>query len=194
MCAATADRAVDPRVSRSKQLILHAALAELGEVGYGAFSIESVASRARVGKSTIYRHWSDKLSLIADAFGTLHEQEAPDIQNGTVRERIERVLRHVAEVVRDSPFSACMPAMIDAAERDSSLRRFHHEFQRQAREPLIELIAAGQRLGELPTSLDPQLIAFALLGAIFFQRLMTATPFDPERIDALVTNVLDLAA
>jgi AcrR family transcriptional regulator len=45
----------DPRVERSKQVILRAALAELGEVGYGAFTIESVAARAAVGKSTIYR-------------------------------------------------------------------------------------------------------------------------------------------
>src|ERR1700733_9767996 len=89
---------VDPRVERSRQLILRAALQELGEVGYGAFTIESVAARSGVAKSTIYRHWSDKLSLIADAFLTFHEQQGPDIESGKPRDRVERIIRHVAEV------------------------------------------------------------------------------------------------
>ena len=74
--------AVDPRVERSRQVILQAALDELGEVGYGTFRIESVAARAGVGKSTIYRHWTDKLALIADAFETFHVQMSPTPRRG----------------------------------------------------------------------------------------------------------------
>ena len=125
----------DPRVVRSRQVILQAALEELGEAGYGAFAIESVAARAGVGKSTIYRHWPDKLALISAAFQTLHEEMAPDIVSGTPRERLVRILEHVAALLEDSNFSACMPALIDAAERDAGLRRFHHRFQREARRP-----------------------------------------------------------
>ena len=62
---------VDPRVERSRRVILEAVLEELGEVGYGAFTIEGVAARAGVGKSTIYRHWAGKLELVEDAFRTL---------------------------------------------------------------------------------------------------------------------------
>ena len=57
--AAQLKRAIDPRIERSRSIILEASLQELGEVGYGAFTIESVAARAGVGKSTIYRHWPD---------------------------------------------------------------------------------------------------------------------------------------
>ncbi|MGH7647251.1 MAG: TetR family transcriptional regulator, partial [Gemmatimonadaceae bacterium] len=42
----------DPRIARSRRVILSAALDELGEAGYGAFGIESVAARAGVGKAT----------------------------------------------------------------------------------------------------------------------------------------------
>jgi TetR/AcrR family transcriptional regulator, regulator of autoinduction and epiphytic fitness len=69
----------DPRVERSKQVILRAALAELGEVGYGAFTIESVAARAAVGKSTIYRHWSGKLALIAGSPLASEDSDTPDL-------------------------------------------------------------------------------------------------------------------
>jgi TetR/AcrR family transcriptional regulator of autoinduction and epiphytic fitness len=183
-------RAVDPRIERSRQVILRAALEELGEIGYGAFTIESVAARAGVGKSTIYRHWSDKLALIADAFQSLHEEARPDIASGTPRERLERVLRHVADVVAGSTFSACIPALIDAAERDQDLRRFHLQFQRQARQPLIKVIAEGVATGSFPSHVDPELAAFALLGAIFFCRLMTSKPLDPENAGDLIETVL----
>src|SRR5260370_41102014 len=92
------DTTVDPRVERSRQLILRAALDELGEAGYGAFTIESVAARSGVAKSTIYRHWSDKLALIVGAFQTFHEQQGPDVDSGSSRERLGRVVPHRALV------------------------------------------------------------------------------------------------
>ena len=87
-----ADRSTDPRVERSRQAVLRAALGELGEAGYGAFTIESVAARAGVAKSTIYRHWPDKVTLIADAFEAAHEHAVPSIAGLTSREALRRVL------------------------------------------------------------------------------------------------------
>ncbi len=187
-------RPVDPRIERSRQVILEAALEELGEAGYGAFRIESVAARAGVGKSTIYRHWTDKLALIADAFQTFHDERGPDIATGTPRERVERIVGHVAEIVAGSMFSACIPALIDAAERDRDLRRFHHRFQREARQPLIALIAEGIAQGDFSSRIQPGLAAVALLGAIFYGRLMSGEPFDPSRAGALVEAVLGAPA
>jgi len=171
-------------------VILRAALDELGEVGYGAFTIESVAARAGVGKSTIYRHWSDKLSLIANAFQTLHEEQVPDIITGSPRERLERIVRHVADVVAGSIFSACIPALIDGAERDLGLRDFHHRFQAHARQPLIDVIAEGVATGDFPHYVDAELAALGLLGAIFFRRLMTSVPFEADQASRLIDTVL----
>ncbi len=184
----------DPRIARSRQVILAAALEELGEIGFGAFTIESVASRAGVGKSTIYRYWPDRLALIADAFATLHEGGAPDLASGSPRDKLTRIIRHVAEIAAASPFSTCLPAMIDAAERDPALRRFHHQFQAAARRPLIALIASGIASGDFPAELDAELAALALLGAIFFRRLMTDKPFDPAQAGALIGTVIGAVA
>ena len=187
------DTSVDPRVERSRQLILRAALEELGEAGYGAFTIESVAARSGVAKSTIYRHWSDKLGLIADAFQTFHEQQGPDITTGSPRERLDRILRHVAKVVGKSIFSACIPALIDGAERDPGLRKFHHRFQIEARKPLISVIAEGIAAGDFPARVNPELAAMAFLGVIFFRRLMSPEPFDPERAGELIDTVFGVS-
>src|SRR6266536_1637430 len=84
----------DPRIERSRRVILEAVLAELGSVGYGALTIESVAARAGVGKSTIYRHWSGKLALVEDAFRTL-KAKAIVPEHGTLRERITAFLEQI---------------------------------------------------------------------------------------------------
>ncbi len=179
-------RAIDPRIERSRQVILRAALKELGNVGYGAFTIESVAARAGVGKSTIYRHWPDKVALIVDAFHTLHEEEGPDIAGGSPRQRLERILGHVAEIVVGSTFSDCIPALIEGAERDPKLRLFHHRFQREARKPLVAVIAEGVAAGDFPSHVDPVIAAEAFLGVIFYRRLMASEPLAPARAGALI--------
>jgi TetR/AcrR family transcriptional regulator of autoinduction and epiphytic fitness len=181
---------IDPRVERSRQVILQAALDELGEVGYGTFRIESVAARAGVGKSTIYRHWPDKLALIADAFETFHVQMVPSTQTGTPRERIVLLVRHVAQVFVDSTFSICIPALIEGAERDPRLRKFHHQYSAERRQSLIDVIAEGIAAGDFASNLDPELVALALLGPIIYRRLMSGEPFNPESASDLVDTVL----
>lgn len=184
------ERGVDPRIERSRQVILRAALDELGEAGYGAFTIESLAARAAVAKSTIYRHWPDKISLIADAFETAHEHAVPSVDGLTARESLQRLLGHVIEVVADSVFSSCIPALIEGAERDLRLREFRHRYSALRRQSLTALIARGVADGEFRAAVDPELAAQALLGSIFYGRLMTSESFDSHRLGDLIDMVL----
>ena len=190
MAAGTPARGVDPRVERSRKVIRQAALEELGEAGYGAFTIEAVAARAGVGKSTIYRHWRDKLDLIADAFESAHDHLVPDVSTGTAAERIAVLLRHVAYVAADSTFSRCIPALIEGARRDARLAEFHYGYSARRRAELTDLISAGMHAGEFAAGIDPGLAVSALLGAIFYGQLMSDTGFDPDQAERLVALVL----
>lgn len=190
MDSAVSARGVDPRIERSRTVIRRAALDELGEVGYGAFTIESVAARAHVGKSTIYRHWRDKFDLIADAFESAHEHRVPDVTTGTATDRITLLVRHVAEITVDSEFSRCIPALVEGARHDPRLQEFHRQYSARRRQSLTDLISAGIGSGEFAATVDPELASQALLGAIFYGRLMSAEPFDPSRADELVAAVL----
>lgn len=183
-------RTTDPRVERSRLIVRRAALAELGERGYGGFAIDSVAERAGVARSTIYRHWPDKLSLITDALEVLNQQPMPLPEGETPRARVRTLLVHLATAVTSSTFSSCIPAVIDAAEHNSEVRRFHHAYNARRRQALEEAVASGVQAGDFPTSLDAGLAARALAGTIFYQRLMTSEPFDPDRVDELIDLVL----
>jgi TetR/AcrR family transcriptional regulator, regulator of autoinduction and epiphytic fitness len=179
----------DPRVERSRRVILEAVLEELGDVGYGALTIEGVAARAGVGKSTIYRHWSGKLDLVEDAFRTLKAPvQAPEA--GTLRERVVGLLEQVACLVEESTFSACMPALIEAAEHDPQVRDLHIRSSAERRAILVDLLREGVENGELPSDTDPELLGDALVGPILLRRLMLYEPLDPAIVPKLVDQLL----
>lgn len=182
-------RETDPRVERSRRLILAAALELLGELGYGGLTIEAVACRAGVGKSTIYRQWTGKPDLVESAIRTLKaDLVAPTA--GSVRERVTGLLQQVAARLADSTWSACLPAMIDGAERDAELLAIHRRFSHERRRSLVDLLASGVATGEIPADLDLGLVADCLVGAIMVRRLLLHEPFALGDVAPLVSQVL----
>lgn len=184
-----AAREVDPRVERSRRIILTAAHELLGELGYGGITIEAVAARAGVGKSTIYRQWSGKLDLVEAAMLELKADLAAPA-SGSVRERMTGLLEQVATRLADSTWSACLPAMIDGAERDPELLALHRRFSYERRQDMIDLLAEGVANGEIASDLDLGLVAACLVGPIMVHRLLLHDPFDPAGVPALVDLVL----
>jgi TetR/AcrR family transcriptional regulator of autoinduction and epiphytic fitness len=183
----------DPRIERSRRVILEAVLEELGAVGYGALTIEAVAARSGVAKSTIYRHWAGKLALVEDAFRTI-KAKALVPEAGTLRERVTAFLEQLAGLVEESIYSACMPALIEASERDPQVRAFHCQFSTERRAVLVDVLREAVTSGELPEHADPELLTDALVGPIVMRRLMFHEPFDPKRVPDLVDQVLPVAA
>jgi AcrR family transcriptional regulator len=186
----TSDR-TDPRVIRSRRAVLDAALAELAERGYGAFTIEGVATRAGVARSTIYRLWPDRASLVADAIEALNKQPPPRPADGdTPRARIATLVYHLSDAMRSSPVAACLPALIDGAERDLTLRRLHHHYNDRRRAALVTGIAAAVDSGDARSDIDPELAAVALAGAVMYRRLMTSRPLRNDEVEPLIATVL----
>ena len=182
----------DPRIERTRDVVKRVALSELAAVGYGAFTIEAVARRSGVAKSTIYRHWPGKLTLIADALDTLNVQtpsgalgaEAPP------RERVEQLLEHLADAFRDPAITGCTPALIEASEHDAEVRAFHHAYAKARRQALVDAIADGVSDGSFPAGVDPDIAATAMAGAIVYRRVMTDTPFRSDDVPALIDALL----
>jgi len=63
-----------PRSTQSHRAILQAILELLAEVGFERMTIDAIATRAGVGKTTIYRRYNAKVELVADAIESLREE------------------------------------------------------------------------------------------------------------------------
>ena len=180
---------IDPRVERSRQVILQATLDELGDHGYGGLTIEGVAARAGVGKATVYRHWDGKLALVEAALEQLKADVVP-ILEGSPRERVVQLFRGLAGYVSESQFAKCIPAIIDAAERDPAVRAFHHRFTTARRAQSLQLIQEAQAAGEIEPEVDAEAAVDAIAGAIFLRRLFTPSCMSGDEVDALLALVL----
>jgi AcrR family transcriptional regulator len=181
----------DPRVLRSRTVVLAAALDELAERGHGGFTIDGVARRALVARSTVYRLWGDKHTLIGEAIDALNIQpRRRDLATETPRERIHTLLEHLASALQSSKVSSCLPALIDGAERDQTVRALLHGYSSARRSALVAALADARDDGSIGSHVDPERAADALAGAVFYRRLMTDAPLSVEQVNPLVESVL----
>lgn len=181
---------MDPRIQRTRDAVLPATLTVLADRGFANFTMEGVAEAAGVAKSTVYRYWPSRLALLRDALDGLNRQPEVALEAGPARARIERLLEHLAAALADSLLSACIPALVEAAEHHPEVAEFLHQYSDRRRSALTSVIRKGVEAGELPAHLDPELAALALSGPIFYRRLMTAAPLSAADVPGLVRQVL----
>jgi AcrR family transcriptional regulator len=181
---------VDPRIERSRHHVLTATVDLLREVGYGSLTIEAVAARSGVAKSTIYRHWPGKAELVTDAFLTLKPHSA-DPPPGPVRDRVTAVLTGIVESFNVPTDLACvMPALIDAAERDPEMATLSRRLAEERAVPLRRVLDEAVEAGELPPSTDTGLLTDSLMGPIMLCRLFHRHPVTVDDVPALVDQTL----
>ena len=150
-----ATREHDPRIERTRRVVLDAALALLVERGYGEVTIEAVAAALRRGQE-------HDLPPLAEPVGA-DQRRLPGAQanaagapEGDVRERLVAVLEHLAQDVAASRWSACLPALIDAAEpRPGRPRAATCRLATTGRQSLAGLLDEGVRTASCPPTSTP---------------------------------------
>lgn len=184
----TTETRLDPRVARSRVRILRATIDELAEHGYAGLTIEGVAARAGVGKATIYRHWDGKADLVGDAVEA-HATPPPDADTGDLRADVLVLMQHLAERLTGDT-AHLTPVLIDAAERDPQMATLHHAFVRLRRRPVVQVLQAGIARGELPSSVDLDLLADLLAAPLLYRRFVSREPVTSEFVTQVVDTVL----
>jgi AcrR family transcriptional regulator len=175
-----------PRSARADRAILDAALAAFIEHGFDGMSIEGVAERAGVGKTTIYRRWASKEELVAAAVGTLvREVAVPD--TGSVRDDVLVLVRQLVRLFRSGEAGGALPRMVGEVASGSALgRAYVEQVILPRRRMAAEAVRRGIARGELREDLDVELAIDQLLGPLIVRRLF-AGPSSlslnlPERI------------
>ncbi|MDT9683792.1 TetR/AcrR family transcriptional regulator C-terminal ligand-binding domain-containing protein [Streptomyces sp. TRM76323] len=171
------------RTARTRAAVRDAVLTGLTEHGYPGLTVEYVAERSGVHKTTLYRRWGGVEGLVADALDLAGEDGWAPPDTGT----LEGDLRALAREVRDSfadPAAAAAPTAFVAAAFQSeraadALRAFYAE--RFARcEAVVERAVAR---GEAPAGTDAGAVVRAVSAPLFLRLFVTREPVDAALAD-----------
>jgi AcrR family transcriptional regulator len=178
----------DKRVLRSKEAVLTVTYQLLSEGGIGGVSIDEVSRRSGVSKTTIYRHWPSRSTLLLDACSKLGSRpEIPD--TGSLKGDILALATYLADQLRTGRWPAVLPSIIDAAERDPELARLHAELHAGLMSPFLAVAERAEKRGELQPWQSPSEIVAAIVAPFFYRRWFSREPIDERFVKSVVSGI-----
>jgi AcrR family transcriptional regulator len=183
-CADTKSGAGRPRDPRVDEAIVAATLALLAEAGYAQLTVDEIASRAGVGKASLYRRWPDKVSIVLDAVSRNPQRpSAPD--TGSLRDDALTLLLQLARY--RTAYSEAIAAISGEALCNAA---FAEAFRAGMTDPVVAGLRAIVRRavdrGELPVGTDVELLASLPPSLLFMQRLLSGHCSDAAFAERIV--------
>ena len=176
-----------PRSEEARRKALTAAADLIVERGVGNLTIEEVAARSGVAKTTIYRHWPERASLIVDtARATFAHVVTPD--TGSLRGDLETYFDSMIRADLSGKAGKLIPCLIDAAARDPEIDMLMDRYSLERQQPVMTIVGRAQERGELPADLDRDVIIGTVVGPIAFRKTLQRRPVDA----AYVAKCLDV--
>ncbi len=177
-----------PRSEVAHQAILDATLELLAEVGYSALTVEGVATRAGVGKATIYRRWASKLPLVVEAFSQLPAFE--DVDSGDLVGDLERMLRNYLQLFNATPLGTVLPSLVGERANDPELSELLDPVLKGRSHPLTAALERAQQRGDLPADLDLELASDLIVGPIAVRLFFSGRTLHPKMVGPMVQMAL----
>ncbi|WP_433591950.1 TetR/AcrR family transcriptional regulator [Nocardia sp. CA-145437] len=175
------------RTARVRESVLRAAGDLLAERGYATLDLAEVATRAEVGKTTVYRRWRTPAGLVSDLLAEMAETSLPHSDTGTLRGDLVANARLVGKTLTDPRQGRLFRAVIAAATSDdtaaAALRAFY-DTRLTEWSPCVEAAAAR---GEVPAGTDPRAVLSAVSAPLYYRLLASGDPVDEATITAAAT-------
>ena len=185
-----------PRSAQAHQAILQATLHLLAEDGYSGLTLEGVAARAGVGKTTIYRRWNSKEELVMDAIRSIH-LEVPIIDTGNFRQDILTMLRNTMALNSPVIQGLLLKTLSEIESNPAIVQVFQERLVAPRFARLLQMIERAKARGEIRAELDTALILSLLGGPYFFLVLFNQfrsafpapTDFPEQLVDAILHGI-----
>lgn len=178
------------RSEASRRAILEAAFSLLEDVGFENLSIEGVAARAGVGKTTIYRWWSSKGVLAVEAFLDGVTPTITFAETGSASADLMAQMQALAELYRGRT-GRFVREMIGSSQSDPAMRQaFLDGFLMPRREAARRVFGRGVAAGEFRSDIAPDVAIDALYGPIYYRLLTSTGALDEAFVRQLATSVM----
>lgn len=183
----------DPRVDRA---LIAAAIEELNESGYSAFTTAAVAQRAGASTASLYRRWSSKHELTAAVTRQITLDELGDIDTGALDGDIRELLTRKQRVLDAGAGPALLSLMGHAAHNPELRRILHEEVYLATRARLALVIDRAHARGEIESAIpatEIDLLTLVLIGTGLARSVFTHDeargPDAPPALDQLETEL-----
>ena len=178
-----------PRSAAARRAVLDAAYAILVGGGLPEFSIEAVAARAGVAKTTIYRSWPTKGLLAFESFRDVFEAQLVFDRTGSPEEDLRSLVRSLVRVL-SGPAGRLAASVMAEAQHDPKVRKlFLEHFSLPLRRRSTEVVRAGMKSGRFRSDLNIPRLLDALVGAVYL-RLLLGRSLNKSWADALTLTLL----
>jgi len=169
-----------PRSVEADRAIHEAALALLAEVGPTGLSVEEVAARAGVGKTTIYRRFATKDELITASLAALNESLPAAIPDGTVRDcLVAMVTGWWAQQQDGSPSGQLFHRVLAHAKKNPDMFcAFYDQVIEPRRDLYRAVVGRGIERGELRADTDVELMTTLIISSSVYTLQMRASGRD----------------
>lgn len=179
-----------PRSERSRRAVLKAARDLFEKGGYPEATIEAIAARSGVAKTTIYRWWPHRAALMVELLLTVAAQVAPPPVGPDPLRALRTELHRVARALGELPGRLLM-ALLSEAQQNAEVRDALLEgLFVPRRQASAEMVRRAQASGALRAGVHPSLAVDLLLGPLFYKKLIRQEPVTDAFLKQLYDNVM----
>ena len=178
-----------PRSQSSRLAILDATRRLLTHSSVQKVSIEAIAKKARVGKTTIYRWWPNKSAVIMEA---IFSQPAFSNVMPTPRNALQGVTMQLDKLCRQmSGKNGRLVAEIigEAQSNSEAIDIFIKTYLQERYDTLSSYINSGKQTGEFADDIDTDTAIDVVLGPAFF-RLISGQELDDAFIKDMTAMLI----
>jgi AcrR family transcriptional regulator len=171
--------------------IRNAVMHELAEVGYGRLSIEAVARRAGVGKTAIYRRWSNKLEMVLEIVSDVAGRAVPLPDTGSFAGDLELLMMIVSRALQHRIASQIIPDLMAEASRNPQIAETLQKALRTHQQAVGDkLVGQAIARGELPADADPEVAVDLILGPLYWRLSVFRSPVSDDYLEKLTAAVM----
>jgi AcrR family transcriptional regulator len=181
------------RTARTAAAVFAAAIDELAERGYDDISIETIAARAGVHKTTLYRRWHSKAGLITQVLASSAQSMIPVPDTGSAGADLRALARSVQEVLSDPRGAAITRALLAGSATSPEIRQLMEDYWAARLAAISVIVDRAAARGELPTGTDPEMVMRAVAAPLFYQLLVTFQPITRPDADRAAAAALAAA-
>ncbi|MEV3927786.1 TetR/AcrR family transcriptional regulator [Actinomadura coerulea] len=171
------------RTARVRDAVREATLAVLSEHGYQGLTVEAVAARSRVHKTTVYRRWKNADGLIADALGIAAAEPWPIPDTGTLAGDLRALARLVTSGFADPVEGPVSRAFVLAAAQSGDAARSLHAFFARRHEQSAVIVRRAVERGEVPAGTDAVEVVRLAVAPLYYRLFITGEPVDEQAAD-----------